>query len=183
MASEAEFEIPPHLEFIYIISLLFCTESALSSAACISELVKQHKGGRYEFAPQPALNELQNITLQAAAISRYFWPADSKYRGRGDFLRKAFGILDDSPLRSRTLRNRMEHFDEYLDDYFKTVFAGQFIPDYFGIKPPADRGPLHFFRAFFTNTGEFEILGQIFKIQPLVDEIDRIHTMLLECDK
>lgn len=76
----------------------------------------------------------------------------------------------------------VEHFDEYLDDFLKKCLAGQFIPDYFGPKPPDDRGPLMFFRAFFTNTGEFEILGQIFPLQPIVDEIQRIHKLLIECE-
>jgi len=77
----------------------------------------------------------------------------------------------------------VEHFDEYLDDFLKECLAGQFIPDYFGRKPPVDRGPIKFFRAFFTNTGEFEILGQIFHLQPIVDEIGRLHISLVESDQ
>jgi hypothetical protein len=177
------FEILPYHEAFYIISLLFCTESALRSAVRISELVSQHEGGRYKFPPQPALDELQNIALQGAGISRFFWPSDKKHNVRGEILRKAFAVTDESPLRSRTLRNKMEHFDEYLDGYLKTCIAGQFIPDYFGPKPPRDRGPLRFFRAFFTNTGEFEILGDIFVMQPIVDEIRRIHELLTHSDK
>ena len=178
-----KFEIIPQHEAFYITSLLFCTESALASATWIVDLLKKHKDGRYDFPPQPALDCLQNIALQGAGISRFFWPSDARYRKRGEVLRQAFGITDQSPLRARDLRNRMEHFDEYLDDYLKDCVAGQFIPDYFGPKPPKDRGPLRFFRAFFTNTGEFEILGSIFAIQPLLDEIGRLHNVLGECGK
>lgn len=178
-----EFEIYGYQEIFYIISLLFCTESALKSATRIANLVKQHKGGSYDFPPQPALDELQNVALQGASISRFFWPSDKKYDKRGEILRKAFAVTEQSPLRSRTLRNKMEHFDEYLDDYLKTCLAGQFIPDYFGPKPPNNRGPLRFFRAFFTNTGEFEILGDIFPIQPIVDEIRRVHEVLIKSEK
>lgn len=77
----------------------------------------------------------------------------------------------------------MEHFDEYLDDYLSTVVAGQFIPEYLGPKPPDDRGPVRFFRAFFTTTGEFELLGKVFQIQPLVDEIGRLHNTLTRFNK
>jgi len=143
-----EFEIYGYQEVFYIVSMLFCTESALSSAARISKLVMEHKDGRFDFPPQPALDELQNIALQGAGISRFFWPADKKYNQRGEILRKAFAVKEQSPLRSRDLRNMMEHFDEYLDDYLKACVAGQFIPDYFGLKPPNDRGPLRFFRRF-----------------------------------
>ena len=182
-SSNQEFEIYGYQEMFYIVSLLFCTESALNSAARISSLVKQHKGGRYEFPPQPALDELQNIALQGAGISRFLWPTDKKYNKRGEILRKAFAVNEQSPLRSRNLRNQMEHFDEYLDDYLQTCIAGQFIPDYFGPKPPDDRAPIRFFRAFFVNTGEFEILGNIFLMQPIVDEIRRIHELLTKFEK
>jgi hypothetical protein len=177
-----DFEIfPPH-ETFYIVSLLFCTESALASAAWIADLLKTHRGKSYDFPPQPALDRLQNIALQGAGISRFFWPSDKNYRKRGEVLRTAFAITDQSPLYSRVLRNRMEHFDEYLDDYLKDCVAGQFIPEYFGPKPPDDRGPVRLFRAFFTDTGEFAILGSIFAVKPLVDEMSRLHRLLVECE-
>jgi hypothetical protein len=75
----------------------------------------------------------------------------------------------------------MEHFDEYLDDYLRETISGQFVPDYFGPKPPGDRGPTKLFRAFFTNTGEFEILGRAFTLQPIVNEILRLDNMLKDC--
>lgn len=180
---DQDFEIFGYQEAFYIVSLLFCTESALGSALRISDLLNQHKGGRFDFPPQPALDELQNIALQGAGISRFFWPPNKKHSKRGEILRKAFVVTEQSPLRSRDLRNRMEHFDEYLDDFLKTCIAGQFIPDYFGPKPPDDRGPLRFFRAYFVNTGEFEILGSIFVMQPIVNEIRRLHGLLIECEK
>jgi hypothetical protein len=55
--SDDEFVIFPPFETFYIISLLSCTESALISAEWVS---------RY----------LQNIALQGAAISRFFWPIE-----------------------------------------------------------------------------------------------------------
>jgi hypothetical protein len=74
-----EFEIYGYQEAFCIVSMLFCTESALNSAARISKLVKKHKDGHFDFPPQPALDELQNIALQGAGISRFFWPEDKKY--------------------------------------------------------------------------------------------------------
>lgn len=180
---EDKFNIFPPFEAFYITSLLFCTESALCSASAVMDLLEQNQDGNFEFPPQPPLDELQNIANQGAAMSRYFWPSDTKYAKRGRVLRTAFKVADSSPLRERKLRNMVEHFDEYLDDFLKDCLAGQFVPDYFGPKPPDYRGPLRFFRAFFTNTGEFEILGQIFPLQPIVDEIHRIHKLLTECEQ
>lgn len=50
---------------------------------------------------------------------------------------------NDRLLFFRTVRHRMEHFDEYLDDYLQTVAARRFIPEYLGPKPPGDRGPFY----------------------------------------
>lgn len=179
----SDFEIFPPFEAFYIHSLLFCTASALSSASAVMELLADDEGREFAFPPQPPLDHLQNVANQGAAISRYFWPSDSTYMRRGTVLRSAFVVPDSSPLRERKLRNMVEHFDEYLDDFLKEYLAGQLIPDYFGPKPSDQRGPLKFFRAFFTNTGEFEILGRVFLLQPIIDEIQRIHNMLVECEK
>lgn len=178
-----DFEIFPPFEAFYITSLLFCTESALSSASAVMELLMDTHDGNFDFPPQPALDQLQNVANQGAAISRFLWPSNKKYERRGAFLRSVFKVSDSSSLRERKLRNMVEHFDEYLDDYLEECFAGRIIPDYFGSKPLGQRVPVKFFRAYFTNTGEFEVMGQIFRIQPIVDEIQRIHNLLIEYDK
>jgi hypothetical protein len=173
---------PPH-EAFYLTSLMFCTESALSSVAAVKNFIEAEEDGNNELPPQVALDQLQNIANQGAAISRYFWPVKKEYRNRSKALKTAFCIDDSSPLRDRTLRNMVEHFDEKLDDFLKGYPSGMLIPDYFGTKPSGDRGPLKFFRAYFINTDEFEILGNVFQIQPIVDEIFRIHQILLDCIK
>lgn len=149
----------------------------------LSELFSEHGSGPYEYAPQPALNRVQNIVLRGAAISRFLWPTGAKYKKRGETLRKALATTESSLLYSRTLRNRMEHFDEYLDDYLQTITAGSFIPDHFGPKPSGYRGPFHLFRAYFIDTGEFEILGATSLVPPIADEIGRIHNLLTEWDR
>lgn len=171
----------PPFEAFYLISLEFCTESALTSAERVADWVKRYDAGE-EFPPQPALNDVQNLVNQGAAISRFFWPGKKRYATRGEELRKAFGISDDSPLKDRKLRNMVEHYDENLDEYLRNSMAGQYVPDYFGHAPNVDRGPLKLFRAFFTNTGRFEILGESFDVQPLVDAIGELHGQLIECE-
>src|SRR5215217_3412926 len=166
----APFKIPV-FEVFYLIGLEFCTLSAIDSARKVVSFISRMESGDKNFPPQVALNEIQNIINQGAAISRYFWPSDKKYRARGEALRKAFGISDDSPLKDRKMRNMVEHFDEYLDDYLGRTFAGQFVPDYFGFAPSGSRGPLKLFRAFFIDKGIFEILGESFDLQPILDAI------------
>jgi hypothetical protein len=51
-------------------------------------LVKEHKDGHFDFPPQLALDELQNIALQGAGISRFFWPADKNITSEAKFSEK-----------------------------------------------------------------------------------------------
>lgn len=176
--------LPPFLaspiyQIFYLVSLEFHTHSAIASAEKVGEWVQRFAKGDDRFPPQPVLDEIQNILNQGAAISRYFWPVGKKYQRRGEALRAAFHMDDSCPLRDRDLRNMVEHFDEYLDDYLRMNFAGQYVPDFFGFAPAEDRGPLKLFRAYFVDTGQFEILGKSVSIPPILDEIVNLHERLL----
>lgn len=171
----------PPFEVFYLISLHFNTDSALQSAKDLSDWVSQYERGDDSFPPQFALNDAQNILNQGAAISRFFWPTGKKYQERGEKLREAFGIFEDNALKDRKLRNMVEHYDEYLDDYLRCNFAGQYVPDYFGPAPSDDRGPLKLFRAYFVDTGHFEIFGESYDVSPLVGAILELHERIEKC--
>jgi hypothetical protein len=179
-----EFPIFPPYEAFYIASMLYLTGSALASENSFAEFLEKNAENIHETDPEPPLNHLQNIIIQGAALSRYFWPTRSGYENRAKKLRDSLSIKDASPLKSRDLRNQMEHFDEHLDDYLKTTIAGQVVPHYIGVNPGNNDGvPLHLFRAYFINTGIFEILGKRYAIPPIMEEIGRIHNLLLDCEK
>jgi hypothetical protein len=77
------------------------------------------------------------------------------------------------------LRNRIEHFDELLDKYFtEKPIAGHIFPEYVGMSPSEDGVPKHVFRAFYLDTGVFEVLGHRVEMQPLVDEIVDVYSRL-----
>jgi len=187
METNDEFEIFPPYEAFYLVSLLFCTESALRSAEWVSDFFEQlQKDEKLEFNPQLLLNQMQNIVLQGAAISRYFWPtepAKKRHAARGKRLREAFAVTDDSPLKSRKLRNQMEHFDERLDDYLGKGIFGHVIPHYVGRTPESGGVREHFFQAYFIDTGTFSILGETYQIEPIAREIARIHDLLIACEQ
>jgi hypothetical protein len=131
------------------------------------------------------LDWLQNIIIQAAALSRYFWPTKNKdkkldklHKKRGQHLCKAFEMNEKSPLKNRSLRNQIEHFDEHMDIFLAEQIAGKFIPKYVGRLPKDDGVPTYIFRAYYTDVGIFEILGKRYEVQPIVDEIYRIHNKL-----
>ncbi len=175
----------PH-EALYIQSMLFNAESALTSIHRVSDALEAMS----EMSPTELqhavdyhglLNELQNIVVQGAALSRYFWPAKkdvSVYAARSRHLRTTLGVGEGSPLKSRDLRNAIEHFDERLDEYLAQGIVGHILPEYVGPRPSREGLPLHLFRAYYLDTGIFALLGKEYEMQPLVDEIVRIHHAL-----
>ena len=166
---------PPYRVF-YGLCIAFCAQSAARSIEAVADLMEQVEAAKSvnpldEVDPEAVLNELQNVVLQGAAVSRYFWPVRDTFKSRGEALRTQYGITEQSPLRSRDLRNAIEHFDERLDEYLSKGIVGTIIPHYLGPTPKRSDVPRHFFRAYFVDTGVFEMLGQQYEIEPLSREL------------
>ena len=178
---------PPH-EVFYIEALLHSTGAALRAGADVHAALAE--GSQFEPASAEwqvhaldILSGVQNIILHGASISRYFWPARSKepHLSRSERLRTSLGVTDDSVLKNRALRNRLEHLDENLDEFCGALVAGVVLPSYVGPSAPDATVPTHLFRAYYTDIGVFEILGDRFPIQPIYDEIERLHDRLERC--
>lgn len=178
---------PPH-EAFYLEAMLFCSSSALASVAEMQaslergSLIKP-ESLEWQASAESVLNSIQNVTLQGAALSRYFWPARDRepHTSRAYRLRAGLRVKDDSPLRNRELRNQMEHFDEKLDDYLRHGVVGSIHPAYVGPFPGEPEVPTHVFRAYYTDQGVFEVLGDRYAMQPIVDEIAAIQDRLRVC--
>ena len=160
--------------------MLFNTESALASVDWLTDFFAKTNNRNVEFNPNQPLNHLQNIALHGAALSRYFWPARSGHEGRAKELCIAFAVDDSSPLKSRDLRNAMEHFDENMDDYLSPGIIGNILPCYIGPQPKDIQSPRHYFKAYYTDIGVFDVLGKRFTIEPMINEIIRIHNLLIQ---
>lgn len=178
----------PPFQAFYIQSMLFNSTSAVRSIARLewifSKLPEQITEEDIRRLPtKEILNELQNMVLQSAALSRYFWPVRKGHEARASQLRETFDMSERSPLFNRDLRNALEHFDERLDHYLTTGIVGYVFPEYVGEKPEEDGVPGHFFRAYFLDTGEFHLLNEEFEIQPLADELIFVHHHLTTLDK
>ena len=182
----------PHQAF-YIQSLLFNTTSAFQSCSIAEKIIKKISGG--EIDPQAKrdvlLDCLQNVVNQAGVISRYFFPsrdglkeADKKtiHKDRGQYLSKVFDVKGDSPLMNRALRNSIEHFDERLDLYLQRGVVGYIFPSIILPEPEHLDIPNHIFRAYYLKEGIFQVLGERYEIQPIVDEVARIHELLVKFD-
>ena len=66
-----------------------------------------------------------------------------------------------------------------MDDYFgNDAFSGYVFPEYFGFELDRDGPKTVFFRAYFIDTGQFEMLGNKFTVPELVSEVIRIYKLL-----
>src|SRR5947207_3321907 len=168
----------PPCRIFYALSMKFITEAAIRSANAAGDMLQERKREFGEGEEAATLNHLQNVVAMGVALSRYFWPIRSAHRERGELLRSQFKVTDTSPLKSRQLRNEIEHFDEKLDVYFSQRIVGVVLPQYIGPYLENSGVPGHFFRAYYTDRGIFEVLGKQFNIMPLVEEIRRIDGLL-----
>jgi hypothetical protein len=176
------FSINPLYRAFYALSIAFCTSSAVRSIETVAHVLEHLASGESEdplgdIDSHAVLDELQNIIVQGAAVSRYFWPANKAHEVRGRELREQFSVPEDSPLKSRDLRNMIEHFDEKLDHYLAKGIVGHIIPHYFGPEGESNGVPRHFFRAYFINVGVFEILGKRYEIDPIAKELWRLNEL------
>ncbi len=188
--------IRPLYEAFYIHSMLFNSQSAMNSIENIEKLLElimeDHDIDINNINDiidvDYLLNNIQNVVLQAGALSRYFWPTENKntkniYRERSKYLKSKFNITEENLLKNRKLRNSIEHFDENLDNYLRNDIVGHIIPQFIGISPISNGVPLHIFRAYYFDTGKFEILGRRFNISSIFEEIKRIHEYLIFFDQ
>lgn len=178
----------PPFQVFYIQSMLFNSSSAIGSIgrleSIFSKLPAQITEEDISRLPTKAiLNELQNMVLQSASLSRYFWPVRKGHEARARQLREAFAMDENSHLFNRDLRNALEHFDERLDHYVAAGIVGYIFPEYVGAKPNDDGLPGHFFRAYFLDTGKYRQLNEEFKIQPLSEELLFVHRHLTTLDQ
>ncbi len=176
------FSINPPYRVFYALSISFCTSSAVRSIEAIADVMEHLASAESEdpledIDSHAVLDELQNIIVQGAAVSRYFWPTNKAHEARGRELRQQFRVTEDSPLKSRDLRNMIEHFDEKLDHYLAKGIVGHIIPHYFGPEGQNSGVPRHFFRAYFINVGVFEILGKRYEIEPIAKELWRLYEL------
>ena len=185
---ETALGIWPPYEAFYLESLLYCTNSALKSVDAVRVSLEQgasHNPGTGEWNThaETILNGIQNLAIQAAALSRYFWPARNSelHLARARHLREGLGIDDSSPIRNRDLRNQIEHFDEELDRLCSGGVVGDVFPQYVGPFPGDSEVPRCIFRAYFTDRAMFELLGRRYSMQPIADQIVVLHSRLRAC--
>lgn len=120
---------------------------------------------------------IQEALTHSASLSRFFWPSRDKgvTFSRGAKLRKHFSVPDNSPLKDKSLRNALEHYDERLDDFLLEDHAGTFYPQ--SIIGPAsfsDEQVTYIFRLVDPETKIFILLGKKYHFGPVREAVKQI---------
>jgi hypothetical protein len=156
--------------------VLFQCECVLSAA----QQADAHLRARHLIAVFAAL---QNLLTAAANASRALWGQTNRAEvaaARAP-LRASIGIADDSPLRSVRMRNKFEHIDEYLDEWWSNSPGHNYCD--MNIGPVHTSGGLELnetFRSFDPSTGHVWFWGQSFDLRALLKEVERVLPKLRE---
>jgi hypothetical protein len=108
---------------IFLIYALTESARAIRQFEEVSRLaaIRESIGPGIERRENQAIFDSIRMALQFSAnLSKVFWPAArsaKKIVERGQRLRTLTGIPDEHPLKSRELRNHIEHMDERLDTW------------------------------------------------------------------
>ncbi len=176
-----DWKIWPPYEIFYIESLLTLTRTATSDYEYLDKVITNQK--LFDQNPYILIDLAENIINQAATISRYLWPTKQKpkmHRLRGEKLREKLLIDDDNILKSRSVRNFIEHFDENLDEFLSKPIAGTFLPKSIVFNSSELDEVTFVFRAYIVNGFIYKTLDREVCILPIIKEIFRIHNMLVD---
>ena len=95
---------------------------------------------------------------------------------RREALRKTLSVYDDSPLKSRSMRNNFEHFDKEIEKWLEASKSHNFLDNIImnesGIIG-ANEGD--FMRVFNTTKNAITFRGQVYELEPIIKEIKRLY--------
>ena len=118
-----------------------------------------------------AFRSLHSLVTHAGNISKLLWPSAKSASGRGAHLRSLLGIPDDSPLKNRTIRNHLEHFDERLDDWAIDP-AHSWVGNNIGPLAQVPFQRTEVYRWFDQSTFEYIILGDAIAVDELAGALE-----------
>lgn len=175
-----------HIKRMFVTEIAWQCDLALCSVAGLRQSLAALRSPSEERADTQALREnvwlsLQSLLIPASNISKMFWNSKEHIPGRGEVLRTALGVGEDSPLRSRYLRNHFEHYDERLEDWALKSKNRNLIDNLIGSPSAIQLGtePTDYHRVFDPSTFTAWFWGNEYPLQPIIEEIQRIRGYLL----
>ncbi len=127
---------------------------------------------------------IQILLSAVGAISKILWPIERSMgkklielrRARGNELRQALNVKDDSPLKNRELRDIFEHFDERMDEWFQKTERRGFSDRNIGsfervlMPPPSER-----LRIFISQTWTVIYCDKEFRLSPAIRAVHSLY--------
>lgn len=164
-----------------------CTGAALALNNAMDAIRADSRGipnyERLMFLHGEVFRSIHSLLTHASNISRIFWPPEGRgntgirRRERGGILRDAVGLPDDDHvLKTRILRDHLEHFDERLDNWRETSERRNLVQD--TIAPQgaiAGIDETDMMRWYDPDQKAFIFRGERFDIQSLFSATERLY--------
>ena len=125
--------------------------------------------------------EAGDFLQHTSATSRLLWPPGSsdkmrreRANDRGDHLRISLGIQGDHVLRSRRLRDHLEHYDQRIDDWAETSPNKNIVDNMIGPRSTIGGDAIKdtdIMRLYDPSTKKFVFRGESFDVQELVNGV------------
>lgn len=117
---------------------------------------------------------LHTLLSAAAIVSKILWPTRDGDPQRGQELRRMLDVSEESSLRSRAVRNSLEHVDERLEAWDAEYPDGPFVDTYIGDPAHAPGTPLPpeaYLRAFDPEAQVLMFRGDRIELAPIISEL------------
>lgn len=167
----------------FVLETVYLHQVKQECLACYAAIAAFNLSIKRESTDDP-FNHAMTFIHRAASVSRIFWPPKNSFnkasnqraQKRGKHLSASLGIHDNHSIRSRTLRDHLEHFDERLDEWAEQSVCKNIIHKLLGSKQEVlglDDNDiiLHYDPA----TKIFAFRGQPFNLTELANGIVDIH--------
>lgn len=148
-------------------------EFALSSAVNINDSL-QNLGN--ENANTQLWFFVQSFLISSANVSKLLWGSNKSIAESRKPLRDSLNITENTFEEIRNLRNHFEHIDERIEKWASSSERRSFVDSNIG---PTNMivgvDPDDFLRNFDTTKGAVTFKGEDYLLQPIIDELVKIH--------
>lgn len=166
------------VEKIYVEELITQCTWAIAAVARMNDILESNEQGR----PQLFFRQAVELLQHSALASKLLWPPggsiafkNKRAKARGQHLRGVLQMPELHVLKSRSLRDHFEHYDERLDDWVANSPNRIFVDDVIG--PRAWVGGVQdheIFKLYDPQTKTLLFRGEPFDIQALVDGLSDV---------
>ncbi|WP_102802979.1 hypothetical protein [Klebsiella michiganensis] len=184
---------------IYLEEIWFLANSIIRRVKRLDDLAKVPESGYLFFSKHEITELILGILSNSANIKKLTNPgkqAKGESAGafqfrvdRCNFIKNSFPEIDFLGILDTKLRNTLEHFDEYLDDFMTTIAKGEFSHAYpmvalnFGLSDQDAFEPhLYPIRMYESKTKNFYNFDNIVNIKSIYDVATAIDEKL-KCEK